>query len=315
MPFQIKPLLRAVKYSWLWRRAQSQVARPGPDDVMPDPAPIAFVIGCGRSGTTILGQVLARLPGVLYLFEPHHLWTTIDPRTDLINLFHQGDACCFMTSDDCTDEVRTRFARLFLGAGRRVGAQLVIEKMPINTLRLGYLDALAPGANYIHIARDGLDICRSIEHLATTNLYKIMGRPRLNQWWGIDGIKWEFLKRDGAKAGYFADEVELLQTDLERGAYEWLTSLGEVDRWRTQLGDRLHEITYDQLGSDPKTALSGLCKFIGIEASQSWLTESAQRITPVPSRSTSALRLPPAMCKAFNEYQERFGFSSRAQER
>ena len=31
---------------------------------------------------------------------------------------------------------------------------------------------------------------------------------------------------------YFAEEITLLQSYASKGAYEWLVSLGEIDRWR-----------------------------------------------------------------------------------
>jgi hypothetical protein len=42
-----------------------------------------FIIGCGRSGTTILGATLAQHQLVTYLNEPCHLWFSAYPETDI----------------------------------------------------------------------------------------------------------------------------------------------------------------------------------------------------------------------------------------
>ena len=47
------------------------------------PAPI-FIIGCGRSGTTLLGKMFDAHPAVRYLYEPYHLWAAIEPATDFL---------------------------------------------------------------------------------------------------------------------------------------------------------------------------------------------------------------------------------------
>ncbi len=35
---------------------------------------IALIVGCARSGTSILGELIASHPEVKYIFEAHHIW-------------------------------------------------------------------------------------------------------------------------------------------------------------------------------------------------------------------------------------------------
>ena len=70
------------------------------------PAPAvqsAYLIGCGRSGTTVCGRVLKNHPGVYYFYEPYHLWAAIDPTIDVLNLYHTGTANFLLDTNDCTD--------------------------------------------------------------------------------------------------------------------------------------------------------------------------------------------------------------------
>ncbi len=205
-----------------------------------------------------------------------------------------------------------RFGRLMLRKMRQNSKGVFIEKTPINTMRIEYLNALVPHAKYICIVRDGVDICRSIARLAKTNTYKIAGKPTLNQWWGVDYAKWKSLVADGSEAGYYPDDVNHLDDHHAKGAYEWLVSLHEVDRCRELLGDRLCEITYSSLTDNPKQVLEDICNSMGMDAPKGWLQAASEKIHGARISQGSPVELPPAMCQAFNELQQRFGFAGRA---
>ncbi len=265
--------------------------------------PPVFIFGCGRSGTTVLGEVLSLLPDVRYLYEPNELWAAVDPRTDFLHLYRAGRGQAIIGADGVDEHTRRRF-RAVMAPGR--GRQLV-EKSPAHALRLGFLEALALDAKYIHIVRDGLDVCWSIATRARLSTYFAF-RGLANEWWGLNESKWQFLARDGPCAGYYPHEVQLLCSDSERGAYEWLVSMHEVDRWRSQLGDRLLEIRYPDLTAQPQEILSRLATFAGHPASARWLTDAAARIKPSRQHVAATLELPPDMAASFEVLQARHGF-------
>lgn len=76
-----KRYARPIRFTLRYRRALRQAAAASPTDTSPANPP-GFIIGCGRSGTTILGTILEQHPSICYLLEPYHLWAAIDPRTD-----------------------------------------------------------------------------------------------------------------------------------------------------------------------------------------------------------------------------------------
>lgn len=272
---------------------------------------MAYVVGCGRSGTTILGKMLSAHPRIEYFFEPWHLWRVVDNRTDTAHLFGPTDAQILMRPDMWTANAHRRFRRLFLESvpPRK---KLSLEKTPHNAMRIGYLEVLSPRAKYIHIVRDGVEVVSSIAWLAETNFYKLGFRKTFNQWWGDDDSKWNALERNGMAAGYFPDEVPLLDGQAGRAAYEWVVSLGEVDRQRDALGDRLHELRFPDLVESPPKAPSRVCDFLGLEAPGTWLNKAVGMINTGRTRAREELVLPSAICAAFNAYQCRFGFTGRA---
>ncbi len=274
---------------------------------------MAFIVGCGRSGTTILARVFRDHPEVCLLHEPWHLWAAVDPRCDITNLYRTIDAAFVMGSECATPEAQARFARL-IGTvrRRRACARLVIEKTPHDVARIGFLEGLAAEPRYIHIVRSGVDVARSIERIAARSSFPTFARPPRNRWWGIGGSKWKALARDGAAHGYFPNEVLLLTGDAQKGAYEWLVSLGEADRWRAALGPRLYEFTYPSFTSQPMQALEQICTFLGISCPDAWLAHAVERVHPENRHEGPPLQLPPAMCERFNAYQERYGFAGTA---
>lgn len=131
--------------------------------------------------------------------------------------------------------LHARFAGGHGGDGNSFSASYVAAarlhscgKSPINALRLGFLDVIAPSARFVHIVRDGIEVARSIERMASATR-SMAFRPPLNNWWGINDSKWTAIVHDGTAAGYYPDEVSQLTTDEYRGAYEWMLSVREID--------------------------------------------------------------------------------------
>ncbi len=311
LPEGPKPYLRAAKLAWLRRRAESR-ARRGSDGRQVPSLTTCFIVGCGRSGTTILGSLFERHPQAHYLREPYHLWACVEPRTDVNALYYKvADARFFLDEVDASPEAVQRFRRLFLES--TAGGRSMVEKTPHNVARIGFIEALAPGSRWVHIVRDGVDVARSIDRLATGNFYRIAGRPDINQWWGSDGAKWKALAREGAARGYCADDVTALETHLQRGAYEWVVSLEEAARWRQRIGERFLEIRYVDFANATTESLQRLCEHFGIDAPAGWLAWAQQQVSPPRHNKGSTLKLPPCVAERFNRLQAEHDLLGRAE--
>ncbi len=275
--------------------------------------PVRFIVGCGRSGTTILGRVLSVNPSVHYLREPYHLWHAIDPRTDSTGL-HSQDAPpqIILRGSDADDRAKDRFQRLIASSGRSGAHSCVIEKTPQNALRVEWLEQLEPQPRFVHIVRDGNDVVRSITRLAETPTYRLAFRSAYNQWWGEHGRKWKSIARSGREHGYFVDLVDSLQTNEHRAAYEWLISVMEIERFREHLGDRLLEVTYRELTSDPASVLRSISDHFEFRADDQWLNKACAQISEERKYERKPLSLPNEMALKFNELQERYGNEGRA---
>ncbi len=237
-----------------------------------------FLLGCGRSGTSILGDLLATHPDVTYLYEPQGRWAMVDERTDLWHRYRLKTGGALLEAGDLNDRAIRRFQGMF-----RTRTSLLLDKSPEHAFRLGFLAALDPSARFIHIVRDGWRVAASIKSVAEQS-YPIAGRYRYNLWWGLNDNKWRVLCDVAVERRYLDDEVDRVPDDRERGLCEWLLSVNEVEVHRGELGDRLLNLKYDELVSDPASQLARIARFLGLEPDGSWLERATEMIVVPETR-------------------------------
>ena len=197
---------------------------------------------------------------------------------------------------------------------RRCGSnsKRLLEKTPINAMRIPMLNALSPSSPILHLVRNGIDVVRSIERLSKTNTYQLGGSGQWNQWWGRDNCKWEALANDARAQGWFKNEIDLLQSNAQMGALEWVISLQEINVQRTKLGNRLLEVSYKNLTKEPKTQLQMICEHFALEPTPEWLDLCCNQLDSERKNSGKPIALPPKLCAAFNNLQNQYGFDDVA---
>jgi len=113
-----------------------------------------FIIGCPRSGTTLLFRLLSRHESLGSVRgEGHIFWNT-----------YQHPRRYGWSSDRATEaDIKPGESRYIYSAIRETtGGGHFLEKTPRNCLRIPYLNALFPGARYILLKRSGLDTVSSL---------------------------------------------------------------------------------------------------------------------------------------------------------
>ena len=126
-------------------RFPASLVRAGGGD--PDELPI-FIVAMPRSGTTLVEQVLASIPGV-------HGGDEMDALDKTLAQF---------PAPETLDEVGLRvLAADYLARIRALapGAIRISNKVPLNFRYLGLLHRAMPGAKFVHVFRDPLDTCVS----------------------------------------------------------------------------------------------------------------------------------------------------------
>lgn len=129
-----------------------------------------FVVGCGRSGTTLLFDLLSTHPGLARTTgypdgEDHEGWVTHGQcvMAGIGNVHHSGYGsginghhfCLHMTREDATaDVVGAMRAHYWNNVLRGDPSRRVINKQPHLSNKLDYVLGIFPDARIVHIVRD-----------------------------------------------------------------------------------------------------------------------------------------------------------------
>jgi hypothetical protein len=138
-----------------------------------------FVVGCGRSGTTLLRAMLDSHPSLVIPFESRFIPALLDRAADvridgvldpdrLVDVLQEDEH--FRSWDLSADDVRARLREIrpadVAGAVRamfelcavRAGKPRYGDKSPPYVMRLPLLAAAFPEGRFVHLVRDGRDV-------------------------------------------------------------------------------------------------------------------------------------------------------------
>lgn len=217
--------------------------------------PYVFIVGCPRSGTTLLRHIVDAHPQIAITPEAHWIPRFFEERRGLTPdgvvtpelmdyLFEDPKFAHFgIATEDLTSlmasELPISYASLMAGIfdlyGKARGKALVGNKTPDSARRLRTLHALWPHARVIHAIRDGRDAA-----LSFMNWSKVLQKKPGNfSTWREDPVStaalwWELNVRCGRRAS------------------EWLDP------------KQYYEIRYESLLANPAKQSSALCEFLGL---------------------------------------------------
>ena len=173
-----------------------------------------FVLGCGRSGTTIFGTALSKHRSITYLNEPRHLWFAAYPETDIwSDRAAKRHGTLTLTADDADQQKSEKLRRLFRFETIVANRPLLVEKLPINSFRLPFIHEIFPDARFIHIHRNALEVARSIASQCDSGL-----------WFASHDYKWNELVRYAQARGETSSLPAICSNYFQMGLLEWRLS-------------------------------------------------------------------------------------------
>ncbi len=292
----INPLVLGGHRLW----AALPMLRPVPDPV--------FILGLGRSGTTILGTILALHRDVGYLNEPKALWHAALPDDDLIGSYSPTPGRYRMGPADATPKRIRRLHRAYRAFLRLSGARRVVDKYPELLFRTGFLEAAFPQARRIVMIRNGNDACQSIRNWSARN-----GSNEAD-WWGEGRRKWHLLVEElVAPDRFFApalDEIRRFERQEDMAAVEWIATMREAGRLRGQRGDKALFVRYEELAARPRRTLSRILDYCNLAPDETMLRYGESVLRP-PAPYPPA-QLHPAIAPLFAATMTAMGYESAA---
>ena len=216
-----------------------------------------FVVGCPRSGSSLLLQTLARSPDVATIGgESHILLETIaglHPR-------EQGWTSNALTAADATLEITTEVCRRYAASLRDRGGNpptrpmVWVEKTPKNSLRVPFLTTIFPDARFVYLYRYPAPTLASMIEAWRSGGFRTY--PRLPDW---TGLPWSLLLTPGWQ--------ELRSRPLpEVVARQWATTTDVLldDLAPLATAGRVTRLRYEDLLQAPQDTMTELTRALGL---------------------------------------------------
>lgn len=188
---------------------------------------LVFIVGCARSGTSILGELIASHPDVNYIFEERGIWEK--------DILGENDGHRLQAYQAITPINKKIWEWFEVISKNKI---MVVEKNPRHTLRIPFIRAIFPEAKFIHIIRDGRDVACSMVP-------------------GCGGVEWRHLKPPSWKEFY--DKY----TGAMRCAHVWKEV---IEIALDDLNNIPHlQVNYETLVSSPFEVSQKIFDFLGLD--------------------------------------------------
>ena len=218
-----------------------------------------FIIGTGRTGTTLVGTLLSLHKNVGYLNEPKALWHRVIPDEDVIGSYSDKPGRYWLHESDATDKVMNRFHRLYGAYLAFVRRRRVVDKYPEAIFRTEFIRRVFPDARFIWIVRNGVDTVSSI----------VRWSQQHGSWWGRDDRKWVALVEQVCcthdELRPHQSELLLLESDADRAAIEWCVSILQGQSVQAASADCVLKLRYEDLALAPVDQMQRLLRFCELQ--------------------------------------------------
>jgi hypothetical protein len=250
-----------------WRRLAPPVA----DATFRQRYQMLFVLGCGRSGTTIFSHCLGRHEAFAELNEPLHIWFGTDAKTDIVSPFAGiASGLCRLDRRHVDDRVRARY-RAMVDYHVKSRSPIICDKLPLNTFRVDYIDTICPTAKFILLQRSPRAVARSIEQCVKKD----------GIWWGFNDCKWRAIRRYAESHPELQAILPHAVDDYYRGLVEWRVGQELALSDLSRLGpERSMTVRYEDFVADPRGVLERSFAFSGVPSDDRALDFAAANVAP-----------------------------------
>ena len=277
---------------------------------------IVYIIGTGRSGTTMLGKCLSTISKSTFLNEPKLFWNLIDDEDDLN--CNYTDKCGRYRFDekDWTSEKSKRVQRFYSFYSLVTSTNLIIDKYPEMAFRVSYLNSLLGGELYLFLIRNGFNSVFSIEGWSKKHSIVNTEQSDIEDWWGLNDSKWnaivDELVKDHPILGKNYLSLKFDKRHKVRAAVEWVLTMEQIERLQLSPQSSKVMVVNYELFVQNADIRKKVASFITSNNTDRYLEYCNEALVDRCLYSDKELSLPTELCHLFNQMQIKLGYSEMA---
>jgi len=248
-----------------------------------------FILGTGRSGTTILGMLLSMHKQVGYLNEPKAFWNYIYDKEDLIGSYTDKEATFRLSGDVVTPTMIKKAHRVYSFYLLTSFSKRVVDKYPELIYRTGFVRKIFPDAKFIFLVRNGWDTCASID--SWSKRLGVSEGDEQHDWWGKNKRKWnlmvnELVKND-PELSPFIDDILKFEDHKNMAAVEWILTMKEGLRIMNN-HEEVFLVKYEDIVRDQQT-LTKILDYCELPPDEKFFDYARQVLNPAPDKAPFTL--------------------------
>ncbi len=242
-----------------------------------------FILGTGRSGTTILGVLLSMHKDIGFLNEPKALWHSIYDREDLIGSYSSGEAYYRLDESHVSKETRRVAHRLFGAYLVAVFSTRLVDKYPEMIFRVPFVKSIFPDAKFLFLVRNGWDTCNSI--MKWSQRFGADVGKECHNWWGRDDRKWHLLVEQIVKPDKsYMDVITSINgfhDHLNMAMVEWIATMREGLKMMQLYPDDILMVRFEDMTCDAAGCFKEVINFCELREDKTMLAYAKQTLAPM----------------------------------
>ena len=267
-----------------------------------------YIVGTGRSGTTIFGLLLSVHREVGFLNEPKAIWSYINKNEDIIGNYNLNDAFYELNEYHASKEQSLKLNKIYSYFLSISSSKRIVDKYPELIFRVPYVLSLFPDSKFIFLIRNGYDTCTSID-LWSKRLGK-NNKDVIHDWWGRDNRKWKLLiDQIIMKDAYYKklwSFVHDINNHLEMAAIEWIATMRVGLKMIELYPKNIMKLYYEKLVENPSENLKRVETYCELKHDETFIEYGCEVLKP--NKPKESIKLRPEIKLLFDDTMQNLNY-------